>query len=99
MSFMARIEGPGQDRREAQVDFSPAATWTTQDLIMAGEHMRELVPGTEADWSWGYERLPQGVVITVKVAGGTVIQSAPLDVPDVVVPADEPPHWFGDPVE
>jgi hypothetical protein len=95
MSFKAFIEGAGQVRREAEVDSSPAGTWTTQDLIMAGQRMRALVPESDEDWSWGYERRPQGVVITVKLAGGAEITSAPLDVPEVVVPADEPPHWFG----
>jgi hypothetical protein len=94
MSFAARIEVPGQAAADAQVDFTPAERWTTQDMIMAAQQMRALVEGDE-DWSWGYEREASGVVLTVKLENGTIIRSAPLGVPEVVVPADEPPHWFG----
>jgi hypothetical protein len=94
MSFAARIEGGDHSSEEAHVEFTPVETWTTQDMIMAAQRMRALVEGDE-DWSWGYEREPSGVVLTVKLEGGTTIRSAPLDVPEVVVPADERPHWFG----
>jgi hypothetical protein len=97
MSFMASIEMPDQAPQQAEVEYNPADTWTTQDLIMAGQRMRALVPKSDEDWSWGYQRVAQGVVITVKLTGGTVVTSAPLDVPELVVPADDPPHWFGSP--
>jgi hypothetical protein len=94
MSFVARIDAPQRAAVDAEIDFSPAESWTTQDLIMAAQKMRALAEGEE-DWNWGYERASEGVILTVKLAGGTTIRSVPLDVPTVVVPADERPHWFG----
>lgn len=94
MSLTVRIDAPGRSPVESRVDARPLDAWTTQDMITAAERMRAAAEG-DADWQWGYERTAEGVVITVRVADGTTIQSEPLGVPEVVVPSGEPPHWFG----